>query len=68
MNVYIHSNSDDNKQFGRPNDPRTKDPSMFELLTWKEDKDEPWDFKKNVNPERENEAKKFNGRINHEKS
>lgn len=41
---------------------------MFELLTWKEDKDEPWDFKKNVNPERENEAKKFNGRINHEKS
>lgn len=41
----------------------------FDLLQWQPAQDDKWDFKKDrISPEKENEAKKYPLRINHEKN
>ncbi|CAD8184233.1 unnamed protein product [Paramecium octaurelia] len=56
----------DNKTFGKKNKPRNEEPNMFDIMKWPLQQDEPWDFKKKIQVEREPETKKVTARINHE--
>ncbi|CAD8178218.1 unnamed protein product [Paramecium pentaurelia] len=56
----------DNKIFGKKNKPRNEEPNMFDIMKWPLQQDEPWDFKKKIQVEREPETKKVTARINHE--
>ncbi|CAK94134.1 unnamed protein product (macronuclear) [Paramecium tetraurelia] len=57
---------DDNKTFGKKNKPRNEEPTMFDIMKWPRQQDEPWDFKKKIQVEKEPETKKVTARINHE--
>ncbi|CAD8169438.1 unnamed protein product [Paramecium octaurelia] len=56
----------ENKVFGKKNKPRNQEPNMFDMMKWPVEQDEPWDFKKKIQVEREPETKKLITRINHE--
>ncbi|CAD8199117.1 unnamed protein product [Paramecium pentaurelia] len=56
----------DNKIFGKKNKPRNEEPNMFDIMKWPLQQDEPWDFKKKIQVEKEPETKKVTTRINHE--
>ncbi|CAD8109874.1 unnamed protein product [Paramecium sonneborni] len=56
----------ENKVFGKKNKPRNQEPNMFDIMKWPVEQDEPWDFKKKIQVEKEPETKKLITRINHE--